>query len=390
MTRLLFHVQHLLGIGHQRRAELLVEGLVEAGFAVTVLSGGAPVEGEDWRGAALLPLPAVRSDGTNFSRLLDREGRPIDDSFRAERRRQVLAAHAAVRPDVLLIEGFPFARRQFRFELLPLLEAARAARPAPLIVTSIRDILVEKSAPATIAEVLSTIERFIDRVLVHGDPRIIDLARSFSAAPAIADRLAYTGYIAPDSQPTHRGARDGVLVSAGGGAVGVALMQAALAARPQSRLGDRGWHLLTGPNLPADSYESLLRGAPAGVTVERYRSDFPALLGRAELSISQAGYNTVLDVLAAGPRAIFVPFAAPGETEQSLRAQLLAEKGRALLVPEASLTPAALAAAIDRILSAPPPTPLALACGGAATSAGLLRQWLAASREDGRATALSS
>jgi predicted glycosyltransferase len=40
-----------------------------------------------------------------------------------------------------VIELFPFGRRQMRFELLPLLEAARARSPRPWIISSVRDVL---------------------------------------------------------------------------------------------------------------------------------------------------------------------------------------------------------------------------------------------------------
>ena len=118
--------------------------------------------------------------------------------------------------------------------------------------------------------------------------------------------------------------------------------------------------------------------APPGVTVERHRADFQRLLSEAVLSISQAGYNTVLDLLQCGPRMVLVPFAAAGETEQTVRAQLLADAGRAVVVPEAGLTPQALAGAVDRALAAPPPAKLAVDCDGAAASARALRGWLEA------------
>ncbi len=53
------------------------------------------------------------------------DGRPVGERWKAERRAALLAAFRAADPDVLLIEMFPFGRRRFRFELLPLLEAAR-------------------------------------------------------------------------------------------------------------------------------------------------------------------------------------------------------------------------------------------------------------------------
>ena len=45
MSRVFFYVQHLLGIGHLRRAAVLARALVAGGFDVLLVSGGAPVEG---------------------------------------------------------------------------------------------------------------------------------------------------------------------------------------------------------------------------------------------------------------------------------------------------------------------------------------------------------
>nr|WP_246337499.1 glycosyltransferase [Azospirillum oleiclasticum] len=116
----------------------------------------------------------------------------------------------------------------------------------------------------------------------------------------------------------------------------------------------------------------LRAAAPAGVIVERARPDFPALLARCRLSISQAGYNTVLDLLQAGCRAVVVPFAAGSETEQATRARLLEARGRLTVVEEAGLTPESLAAGVARTLAAPPPAPIRLELDGAARTARLL------------------
>ena len=40
--RVLFYVQHLLGIGHWRRAAILARAMTQAGLETTVLSGGSP------------------------------------------------------------------------------------------------------------------------------------------------------------------------------------------------------------------------------------------------------------------------------------------------------------------------------------------------------------
>lgn len=375
--RLAFYVQHLLGIGHHRRAELLARALAAHGLDVVVLSGGMPVEGEDWGGARLVRLPAARADGVAFKRLVDSDGRPIDDAWRARRRAALLDAVATARPDGILLESFPFARRQFRFELLALLDWVATQRPRPLVATSIRDILVAKPDPARVAEVVATLERAIDHVLVHGDPAVIRLEATFPAAAAIAHKLTYTGFVAAPAPPPARAARDGVVVSVGGGAVGAELLLAACAARALSRARAMPWRLITGPMMAERQVAVIQAAAPQGVTVERHRADFRDLLASAVLSISQAGYNTVLDLLQCGPRMVLVPFAASGETEQTIRAEQLAASGRAAIVTEAALGPASLADAIDRALAAPAPAPLALDVDGAAASARALAGWLA-------------
>ncbi len=147
---------------------------------------------------------------------------------------------------------------------------------------------------------------------------------------------------------------DEVLVSAGGGAVGGALLATALAARRLGCLAELGWRLLTGPNLPAAQFAALSAGLPDGVVVERYRPDFPQMLRRCRVSVSQAGYNTVLDILAARAAAVLVPFADMRETEQTLRAERLAARGVVEIVAPDALSPERLAEAIERAVQRRP------------------------------------
>jgi predicted glycosyltransferase len=108
--------------------------------------------------------------------------------------------------------------------------------------------------------------------------------------------------------------------------------------------------------LPAAELAVLTAELPKGVAVERYRADFPRLLRRCRVSVSQAGYNTVLDILAAGIPAVLVPFAEMAETEQTLRAERLAACGVVEMVASAELAPDRLVAAIERALVRRPAT----------------------------------
>ena len=365
-ARVFFYVQHLLGIGHLRRAAAIARALSQAEFAVAFVSGGVPTPGLDLGRAHLVQLPPARAGDSGFASIVDDAGRPIDDAWRARRRQALLQAFAAFTPDVLLIELYPFGRRPFRFELAPLLAAAEAQRPRPLVACSVRDILVGRSDPQRAADIVDIIRRHFDLVLVHGDPRLVPFEATFPAAREIADRLRYTGYVVNEASPvaTSQAGAGEILVSAGGGAVGAPLLWTALAARQLTRVGNLPWRLITGLNLPDAEFERLVAAAPAGVTVERFRGDFQALLRNCRLSISQAGYNTVMELLAAGTRAVVVPFAEGGETEQPLRARLLAERRLLTVVEPAALTAASLAAAIDAADVAPPPPVAALDLAG--------------------------
>ncbi len=372
--KILFYVQHLLGIGHVRRASLLVDALVEAGARVTVASGGFPVPGIGFAGAELVQLPPARAADAAFSDVLDESGTPIDADWEHRRATALMALYDTVRPDALVLETYPFGRRRFRFELEPLLDAAR--RPdGPVIACSVRDILVGKENPAKEADMADRARRWFDLVLVHGDPALVPFEATFPFADRIADLIAYTGYVTGPGRTASSDKGDGageVIVSVGGGAVGANLLRTALAARPGTPLHDVTWRLLLGPDVPEDIAASLRDDAPPGVIVEAARGDFPEMLGRCRLSISQAGYNTVLDILGAGCPAVLVPFAAGGESEQSIRARLLADRGVVRVVEENNLTADNLAAAIRAAASEPPAKPPAIRMDGREASAKLI------------------
>jgi predicted glycosyltransferase len=373
-ARVFFYVQHLLGIGHLRRAATLARAISAGGFDVLLVSGGAPVDGLALGGSRLHQLPPLRAADARLKELARLDGTPVDEAFRARRTRQLLDLFEAEQPDILLTEQFPFGRTQLRFELMPLLDAAQDRPSAPWIVSSIRDVLRRTASPARVDEMVQTFEAF-DAVLVHADPALVRLDDSFPAWPDIQGRALYTGYVADsDAEPPEIDIGKGeVIVSAGGGAVGAPLLQAAIAARPLSPLADRRWRLLVGPNMPEAEVAALRASAGENVIVEPARADFPSLLRNAALSVSQAGYNTVVETLCHGDRAVLVPFGTARETEQADRARVLVERGMVAAVAPDALTPASLAAAIAKAWAGPslrsfPPVD---AKGAAATVAAL-------------------
>ena len=387
--RAFFYVQHLLGIGHLKRAVTLARAMAGAGLEVTLASGGLPVpelaQAATQRGLRLVQLPPASAADLTFRVLLDGEGRPVDAGWKRMRGEALLAAWRAADPHVLVLELFPFGRRQMRFELLPLLEAAAGAACQPMpgaarrpaIACSVRDVLGAQKTPQRQEETLGLVERYFDRVLVHGDPGVIDFGRTFPGASRIAGRIEYTGYVVDASGPAQGSAGEGeVIVSAGGGAVGAGLLEAALRARPLTALRDRKWRLLAGNNLPDGQFRELaaLAAGQPGIDLERSRPDFTTLLANCALSVSQAGYNTLMETIGARARAVVVPFAGGQETEQTLRARCFAGRGLVELVEESALAPEVLATAIDRAAQKPRASPGGINLDGARRSAASIMQ----------------
>ncbi len=387
--RVFLYVQHLLGIGHLKRAAALSDAMTRAGMHVTVASGGPAVPGLVINAARIVQLPAVASADSSFKSLIDESGQPIDEAWKARRRDRLLEAWHSAEADALVIELFPFGRRQMRFELIPLLQAARAAarpgKPRPVIVSSVRDMLGGGAkSPARQDAMLEAFDRYFDFLMIHGDPQIVDFGDTFRHAGRLGAKVHYTGYVVDAERAvTAAGAdvgRDEVLVSAGGGAVGAQLMETAIRARPLGSQALRTWRLLTGVNAEAGQVRSIrelaARHGDGRVVVERSRTDFTRMLANCAVSVSQGGYNTVMETLRAGARSVVVPFVTSTENEQTLRARLLQQRGLLVLCEQSDLSPSTLAAAIDRAASMPRPRDCPLDLDGASHSAALLQAWI--------------
>ncbi|MFO1038796.1 MAG: glycosyltransferase [Geminicoccaceae bacterium] len=363
--RCLIWVQTLLGTGHLRRAILLAEALADPGCSVTLANGGRPPPWPRSEGVDLVQLPVITAGPRGFDDLVTDEGRTVDDDV--WRARSDTLHRLAVQTDVLVTEMFPFGRSAFRRELLPILDHFGG-----LVVASVRDILVSKRDPSKMRWMAEVAKKSYHRVLVHGDDELLSFSDSFPFFAEIGERVVHTGFTASRETVDQEApaAPYDVVVSAGGGAVGEPLLAAA--ARAWSLNGEAAgrWLLVGGSHLPESDFEQL-RASP-GVEVVRHRDDLPALMRTARVSVSQAGYNTVVEGLQGGARMVLVPFARDGEDEQTRRAARLAQRGLAVTLAEKDLTPEALLEAIAHASALPRPRYDPTAFEGAARSADII------------------
>ena len=366
--RVLIAVTHLLGAGHLTRSAAIARAFAAAGHETMLVSGGVPAPMVRSDGLRLVQLPPLRIAGTDFSTLLDPDGHAAGPALLERRRSLMIEALAAFGPDAVVTELFPFGRRALAPEFMALVDAARARRRRPLVLASVRDVLVASTKPQRIAESHARVADLYDAVLVHGDPALIPLEASWPLDAATAAKVRYTGYVDEGTAPAPASHRSGVLVAAGSGPAGLVLLRAAADAARQRP--DLGWRILAGHGVPEAALSQIGHGLEPGI-LGRARPDYRALLSGAAVSVSQCGYNTAVDLLVTRTPAVLVPFEAGGETEQRLRAERLAARRLARVLPESALTPESLVQAIASQSALPAPGDHRIDLDGAARTVAL-------------------
>ena len=371
---LLFYCQHSLGLGHLARS-LALCGALAAEFRVTLLSGGRlPSSTVVPDGVEVIELPALAlaPDGG----LVSEDPRLTVELARARRIEAILAAVRTRRPAALVVELFPFGRRKFAAELIAMLEEAqRPGGSAPLVACSVRDILVSRGDAQRRHDerACRLANRWFDLILVHSDPGLARLEDSFNPPVALDVPVHHTGFVLPPEPiGAVAGSPGAVVVSAGGGRVGNALLRAAVDAH--GRLAGRPMKVIAGPFLPDDDWRALQLAAHdrEGLELVRSVASLEAELRTASAAVSQCGYNTALEILRSRVPALVVPFAKPGEDEQTRRARRLVSLGAVRMLEERRLDPGLLAAEIEALGRFRPSTPR-IALDGARNSARLLR-----------------
>jgi predicted glycosyltransferase len=88
-------------------------------------------------------------------------------------------------------------------------------------------------------------------------------------------------------------------------------------------------------------YEQLKRYSNNRIKIARFISDFLSYLAAADLSVSMGGYNTCMNILSTGVRAMVWPFSY--DREQGIRVRRLAQRGILRVLNDSDLDPERLA-----------------------------------------------
>lgn len=345
--RILYYCQSLVGIGHLTCSlRIIRELLLHA--EVDLIQGGLDT------GTVLahprlrnLRLPTLLHDHETGGFFAPEEQRSIDEVWSA--RSAAITGFLRWPYHAIVVEFYPFGRRRFKREILELFHLVRAhCGPVP-IFTSVREVLVPRALEKE-RRMVASVRKYIHTVFVRGDPAIIRFDETFSLAPAIEDRLCYTGYLRPPA-PLFRPARkQQILVSQGGGYIGRELLEGAIGAA--ALMPDYTFVLATGSRTTPAEIEQLQKTVRSGnVKIMPFLPDFQRHLMESAVSISMGGDNTLLDVITARTPALAYPY--QGDSEQKFRIKKFAEKGLLHALEGGDLVAARLKAKIEHALSTP-------------------------------------
>ncbi len=318
--RFLLYSHDTYGLGHFRRCSLLAAGLVGArpDAQVVIVTGSPRTQSfglPERVDTVKLPTVTKSPGGRYRSRKLD-----MDLSNLVRFRSSLIASTIeCYRPDVILVDHAPVGMSR---ELVPMLEQISRGSRRPRLVLGLRDIVDEVGRVEAAWHQDGTWDWLdtYDDILIYGDERVTTTATELGLANRTRATTRHTGYVAP-AMPEPMATEPFLLVTTGGGGDGQAMLRRYLDTVEQGAAGDIRSVVVTGPLLSsARRAELMLRASrlPA-VEVLEFTDSLRLLVSSAVGVVSMAGYNTVVELLAADTPAMLVPRCAP-RLEQHLRA----------------------------------------------------------------------
>ncbi|MGI9402466.1 MAG: glycosyltransferase family protein [Rhizobiaceae bacterium] len=354
-VRILMYSHDTFGLGHLRRCRAIAHSIVDRfkGVNVIIISGSQIAGAFDFRARVdFVKIPSViklyNGEYNSIGEYIE-----LDDILRM-RKLIIQRTAESFEPDILIVDKEPLG---LQGELEPTLKMLGRS-PAKTIL-GLRDVmdspenLEREWAPKSIME---KINRYYDRIWVYGPDRFWDPLGSLDLPGGLQHRLKYVGWLdreLPSVQQTdmHFLPEEYILVTAGGGGDGSALMEQVLAAREHDWHNDYPIVMVLGPFMKSENRERIrLRASSlSNVTIIDFEARLEWLLSNAVGVVGMCGYNTFCEVLSFNRKALFVPRTQPRQ-EQYIRASRGRELGLCeMLTSEEASIPSVMANALRQL-----------------------------------------
>lgn len=347
--RILFYCQSLQGIGHLTASLHVIKELLHHSDVDLIYGGHDIAISLDHPKFRILRLPTLLIDNVSGA-LHDPSGKlPLEALWPI--RRQQIKAFMQDPYNAIIVEFFPFGRRRLKNEIHQLFDTAIERNGIIPIFSFVREVLVPESLESE-ERMVKSVNNYIHTIFIRGDPNVIRFEDTFSLTHKISDKLFYTGYLGTELNHPAAERKNKILVSQGGGSIGLELLEAAI--QTASCLPDYRFMIATGSKTTGAEFNQLNSLiASNNVDIVPFLTDFKQQLTESALSISMGGDNTLTDVISTLTPGLAFPY--PGNSEQITRINKLSEKGYINPLSIEDLTPQRLCAKIRETLKKPYP-----------------------------------
>lgn len=361
-TRMLIYSHDTFGLGHLRRCLNLATALVETnpGLSILLVTGSTVAHRYQLPPRVdYVKLPAVQKVSPQ-----DYAARAVamsDDGVRNIRSNLLLRTARDFNPDLVLVDHSPVGMRG---EMRPTLEWLHDNRPECVKLLGLRDIIDE---PATVIEswkkqnIYPLLSSVYDHVLIYGARSFFDPITAYQFPADLASRSRFLDYVVeeppdgpvPGYADTQGRRRPLVVVTTGGGDGAVELIVGTMLDMLAEHADQVNFDtvILPGPLAPAEVLAELRQRATGPhLSCEEFVPSTSPYMQAADLVICTGGYNTTVQLLRYGRRALMIP-RVMHRAEQLLRAKRLQELGLVEFLHPADVSSARLWEMIRNLLA---------------------------------------
>lgn len=343
--------QYSTGVGHLARCSTIAKALSSISH-VTMFSGGAPIEGYSAPpGVDFVQLPAIRWDLAP-----DWVPVPVDPRFtmseiRRMRSELLVQSYLRIKPEIVIVEYFPFEPKRFGETLNELFEVINKEEKRPVVICSIRTYPRVSAADTDPAWINEQLRKNFSGVLHHTDAKLFPLTSlgTYIQSALRGVPVWQTGFIRrPLPRMEHDRPSKGLLLTIGGNTLGGKLLGRWIHAARSGSPDLFPISAVCGPLMDAEDRKNIHAERGPKIDVYDWVENMDELICSSRAVVCLGGYNTLVEALSLKKPVLAFPNSALGD--QTLQVNTLQAQGM-LLKGDSSQSDNEMTALMNQLLN---------------------------------------
>lgn len=309
--RFLFYNQHLSGTGHFIRT-LEIARTLAANQEVYMIDGGRIVPRPESKAhVKFIELPRIVRKNDALAGI---ENNDSITTIMDKRKKLLQQSIDDIEPDIIIIEHFPFSKWVLHDEIIFMIKHIKKQNIHAKVICSVRDIVNNTcDEPKTNKELLitTTLQKHFDYLMVHSDIDFIKLDDHIPWIKKVNVPIHYTGYVS--EKITHNNSiieknekSKNIIISMGGNGSHKTI-QHCINAWQSSDMKEIASIYKLIIFLPINFDQHNIDIISDSIQILPFSTSFLSMLHNAALSISEAGYNTCMNILETKTSALLIP-----------------------------------------------------------------------------------